>query len=71
MFVNYLPTPLVLLSDSRGRQSVHIAPVASKVASAEFPDQIDVWQKALQGKLKDNLQAVRDLLSSSTVQNSN
>ena len=51
-FVNYLPTPLVLLTDSQGNQNVHIAPEAFAVASAEFPDQINVWQDATQGKLE-------------------
>jgi hypothetical protein len=50
--VNYLPTPLVLLVDPLGFQHVHIAPEAFTVASAEFPDQIDVWQKAAGGQLE-------------------
>ncbi|KXN82588.1 hypothetical protein AN958_02439 [Leucoagaricus sp. SymC.cos] len=54
-FINYLPTPLALLTDSRGNQAVHIAPEAFTVASAEFPDQIDFWQNALPGKLKGQL----------------
>lgn len=57
-FVNYLPTPLVLLTDSSGNQAVHIAPEAFKVASAEFPDQIEFWQNALPGKLKGQLASV-------------
>ena len=51
-FVNYLPIPLALLTDSQGKQDVYIAPEAFKVASAEFPDQIDVWQNATRGKLE-------------------
>ncbi|TRM58929.1 hypothetical protein BD626DRAFT_510149 [Schizophyllum amplum] len=51
-FVNYLPTPLVLLTDSEGVQNVHIAPEAFSVASLEFPDQIDVWQEAVGGELE-------------------
>ncbi|PPQ84793.1 hypothetical protein CVT25_007425 [Psilocybe cyanescens] len=35
--------------------NVHIAPEAFTVASAEFPDQIDVWQNALPGALKGKL----------------
>lgn len=50
-FINYLPTPLVLLTDSQGNQNVHIAPEAFAVASAELPDQIDFWQSATHGKL--------------------
>ncbi|KAL1739971.1 hypothetical protein HDZ31DRAFT_48432 [Schizophyllum fasciatum] len=52
-FVNYLPTPLVLLTDSEGEQSIHIAPEAFDVASLEFPDQIDAWQDAVNGSLKE------------------
>lgn len=55
LFVNYLPTPLVVLTDEKGTQTVHIAPEAFQVASAEFPDQIDVWQNALPGSLKGKL----------------
>ena len=51
-FINYLPIPLVLLTDSQGNQDVHIAPEAFAVASAEFPDQIDIWQDATDGKLE-------------------
>src|SRR5687767_5161465 len=58
MFVNYLPIPLTLLSNSTGMQSVRIAPEAFAVASAEFPDQIDVWQNALPGELRGNLASV-------------
>ena len=52
-FVNYLPTPLVLLTDSEGKQNVHIAPEAFSVASLEFADQIDAWQEAVNGTLKE------------------
>jgi len=52
---------LVLLSDSCGKQAVHIAPEAFAVASAEFPDQIDFWQDALPGDLKGQLESVCDL----------
>lgn len=58
LFVNYLPTPLVLLTDAKGVQTVHIAPEAFTVASAEFPDQIDFWQNALPGPLKGKLESV-------------
>lgn len=57
--MNYLPIPLVLLTDSSGEQAVHIAPEAFSVASAEFPDQLDVWQNTLPGKLKGQLASVR------------
>ena len=46
-FVSYLPTPVVLLTDEQGQQSVHIAPEAFDVASVEFADQISVWEDAL------------------------
>ncbi|KAL1690516.1 hypothetical protein GGG16DRAFT_125621 [Schizophyllum commune] len=52
-FVNYLPTPLVLLTDSEGKQNVHIAPEAFSVASLEFADQIDNWQEAVNGTLEE------------------
>ncbi|KAL0577205.1 hypothetical protein V5O48_004803, partial [Marasmius crinis-equi] len=57
-FLNYLPIPLVLLTDANGDQSVHIAPEAFSVASAEFPDQVQVWQDALPGDLKGKLQSL-------------
>ncbi|KIK68514.1 hypothetical protein GYMLUDRAFT_68368 [Collybiopsis luxurians FD-317 M1] len=47
LFLNFLPIPVVLLTESDGTQNVHIAPEAFSVASAEFPDQIDVWESAL------------------------
>ncbi|KAH9478024.1 Peptidase S41 family protein ustP [Psilocybe cubensis] len=55
LFLNFLPTPLALLTEADGSQNVHIAPEAFTVASAEFPDQIDVWQNALPGPLKGKL----------------
>ncbi|KAF9467967.1 hypothetical protein BDZ94DRAFT_1210518 [Collybia nuda] len=58
LFVNYLPIPLTLLTDAKGNQDVHIAPEAFTVASAEFPDQIQVWQDSLPGSLKGNLQSL-------------
>jgi hypothetical protein len=62
-FINYLPIPLVLLTDSSGNQAVHIAPEAFTVASAEFPDEIDFWQNALPGQLQGQLESVRTLIS--------
>ncbi|KAF5371801.1 hypothetical protein D9758_003452 [Tetrapyrgos nigripes] len=47
LFLNFLPIPLVLLSTPSGTQTVSIAPEAFNVSSAEFPDEIDVWQSAL------------------------
>ncbi|KAJ7703099.1 hypothetical protein B0H17DRAFT_1041664 [Mycena rosella] len=55
LYISYLPTPLVLLTASDGSQSVHIAPEAFSVASAEFPDQIEFWQDSLPGNLKGKL----------------
>ncbi|KAF8884720.1 hypothetical protein CPB84DRAFT_1837997 [Gymnopilus junonius] len=45
LFLNFLPTPLVLLTDSK----------AFQVASAEFADEIAFWQNALPGSLKGQL----------------
>ncbi|KAJ2919861.1 hypothetical protein MD484_g543, partial [Candolleomyces efflorescens] len=42
LFVNYVPTPLSLLTSEDGTQNVHISPEAFNVSSAEFPDQIDL-----------------------------
>ncbi|KAF9009968.1 hypothetical protein BDQ17DRAFT_1234948 [Cyathus striatus] len=58
LFVNYLPIPLTLLTESDGSQNVHIAPEAFTVASAEFPDQIDFWQNSLPGALKGKLETL-------------
>ncbi|KAK7685580.1 hypothetical protein QCA50_011447 [Cerrena zonata] len=58
VFLTFLPTPLVLLTDSHGAQAVHIAPEAFTVASREFADQIDVWQNALPGNLKGKLESL-------------
>ena len=58
LFVNYLPTPLVLLTDDAGHQSVNIAPEAFTVASAEFTDEVKTWQDALPGALKGQLSSV-------------
>lgn len=59
-FVNYVPLPLALLTDKFGIQNVHIAPEAFTVATAEFPDQIQVWQDSLPGALKGQLASVCD-----------
>ncbi|KAK0485881.1 hypothetical protein IW261DRAFT_1452570 [Armillaria novae-zelandiae] len=58
LYVSYLPTPLVLLSDHTGTQHVHIAPEAFSVASAEFGHEIEYWQKRLPGTLKGKLQSL-------------
>ncbi|KAL5522967.1 hypothetical protein ACEPAF_1234 [Sanghuangporus sanghuang] len=58
LFVTYLPTPVVLLTDEQGEQAVHIAPEAFQVASAEFADEISFWQDALPGDLKGNLESL-------------
>lgn len=59
LYVTYLPTPLVLLTEQDGSQNVYIAPEAYKVASEEFKDEIAFWQNALPGKLKGQLSSVR------------
>ncbi|KAM5543570.1 hypothetical protein V8D89_002821 [Ganoderma adspersum] len=58
LFLNYLPTPLVLLTDKRGLQAVHIAPEAFAVATAQFQDEIQFWQDALPGDLKGQLESL-------------
>ena len=58
LFLTFLPTPLVLLTDSAGHQSVHIAPEAFDVATAEFKDEVQFWQNALPGSLKGKLSSV-------------
>ncbi|KAF9560741.1 hypothetical protein CPC08DRAFT_636240 [Agrocybe pediades] len=58
LFVNYLPLPLILLTDRLGFQSVHIAPEAFSVASAEFGDALKFWQDALPGQLKGKLESL-------------
>lgn len=63
LFLTFIPTPVVLLTDSTGSQAVHIAPEAFKVASAEFADELQVWQDALPGKLKGQLASVSNLLT--------
>jgi len=62
LFINYLPTPLVLLTDKSGKQSVHIAYEAYSVASTTFPaDQLKVWEDALPwGISLKSVSAVRD-----------
>ena len=59
LFLTFLPIPLVLLTDEQGEQAVHIAPEAFDVATAEFADEIDVWQNALPGNLQGQLESVR------------
>jgi hypothetical protein len=58
LFLTFLPIPVVLLTNPDGSQNVHIAPEAFTVASAEFSDELDVWQNALPGALKGNLSKV-------------
>ncbi|KAI0367401.1 hypothetical protein BV20DRAFT_562841 [Pilatotrama ljubarskyi] len=55
LFLTFVPTPLVFLTDAFGRQSVHIAPEAFTVATAEFKDEVQFWQDALPGALKGQL----------------
>jgi len=44
-FVTYNPFPLVVIKSPLGSiGSIHIAPEASKISAAEFPDQIDWWK---------------------------
>ncbi|KAJ7691599.1 hypothetical protein B0H17DRAFT_1286019 [Mycena rosella] len=57
-FLNFLPIPLALLTEIDGSQNVHIAPEAFQVASAEFADEISVWQDALPRSLKGELESL-------------
>ncbi|KIK67323.1 hypothetical protein GYMLUDRAFT_69508 [Collybiopsis luxurians FD-317 M1] len=61
-YISYLPTPLVLLTDSEGQQNVHIAPEAFAVASAEFGDEIQFWQDALPAYLQGQLESLNGAL---------
>ncbi|KAJ7913878.1 hypothetical protein B0H13DRAFT_2003844 [Mycena leptocephala] len=58
LFLNFLPIPLTLLTEKDGSQNVHIVPEAFQVASAEFADEISVWQAALPGPLKGKLESL-------------
>ncbi|KAJ7888242.1 hypothetical protein B0H13DRAFT_2533563, partial [Mycena leptocephala] len=58
LFLNFLPIPLTLLTDKDGSQNVYIVPEAFRVASAEFADEISVWQDALPGSLKGKLESL-------------
>ena len=49
---------MVLLTGDYGLQSVHIAPEAFTVATAEFKDEVQAWQDALPGDLKGQLASV-------------
>jgi hypothetical protein len=60
LYGNFIPLPLVHLTDDLGLQHVHIAPEAFTVAKAEFPDQIKFWQDSLPGPLKGKLESVRE-----------
>ncbi|SJK98440.1 uncharacterized protein ARMOST_01707 [Armillaria ostoyae] len=53
-FVNYLPTPLVLLNGTE----VHIALEAYNVSSVQFAGEIPVWERALAGTLDGGLQSL-------------
>ena len=63
LFLTFIPFPVVLLNDEAGRQHLHIAPEAFKVASAEFADEIGFWQSATHL----NLSQVSRLVQSSSV----
>ncbi|KAJ7078820.1 hypothetical protein C8R43DRAFT_910264 [Mycena crocata] len=58
LFLNFLPIPLALLTEDDGSQNVYIVPEAFEVASAEFPDQISLWQDALPEGLQGQLQSL-------------
>ncbi|KAL0068883.1 hypothetical protein AAF712_004214 [Marasmius tenuissimus] len=59
LYISYLPLPLVLLTEADGKsQNVYIAPEAFKVATAEFGEEVEVWQDALPGKLNGQLESL-------------
>ncbi|KAL0578755.1 hypothetical protein V5O48_003253 [Marasmius crinis-equi] len=59
LYISYLPTPLVLLTEADGRsQNVYIAPEAFKIATAEFGSEVEYWQNALPGKLYGQLESL-------------
>ncbi|KAJ7597534.1 hypothetical protein C8J56DRAFT_322295 [Mycena floridula] len=58
LYISYIPTPVVLLTDADGSQNVHIAPEAFAVASAEFGDEIAFWQDSLPGELRGQLSSL-------------
>ncbi|KAF5393296.1 hypothetical protein D9757_000663 [Collybiopsis confluens] len=62
LYISYLPTPLVLLTEADGKQNIHIAPEAFAVASAEFGDEIKFWQDALPTKLQGQLESLNGAL---------
>ncbi|KAF9031686.1 hypothetical protein BDZ89DRAFT_1101087 [Hymenopellis radicata] len=53
-FINYLPTPLVLVNG----EEVHIASEAYDVASAEFADQLSAWEEAISSSVEGGLKAL-------------
>ncbi|KAF8875475.1 hypothetical protein CPB85DRAFT_1235909 [Mucidula mucida] len=53
-FINYLPTPLVLVNG----EEVHIALEAYDVASAEFADQLSAWEEAISSSVEGGLKAL-------------
>ncbi|KAF7428583.1 hypothetical protein PC9H_007809 [Pleurotus ostreatus] len=57
-YITYLPTPLVLLTNIDGSQSVHIAPEAFNVSSTEFGSEVEFWQQALPRQLKGKLSSL-------------
>lgn len=69
LFLTFLPIPVVFLTSPDGSQSVHIAPEAFSVASAEFADELDVWRNALPGALKGQLSTVSVRLDRLTLSN--
>ncbi|KAJ7242900.1 hypothetical protein C8J57DRAFT_1084010 [Mycena rebaudengoi] len=58
LYTNFLPIPLAFLTEKDGSQNIHIVPEAFQIATAEFPDQISVWQDALPGSLKGKLESL-------------
>ena len=58
LYVTYLPTPLVLLTEEDGFQSVYIAPEAYDIAKEEFKDTLLWWEKRLPEAFQGNLSSV-------------
>ncbi|KAF5370152.1 hypothetical protein D9758_001429 [Tetrapyrgos nigripes] len=56
---------LILLTNAFGNQAVHIAPEVFNAYSAEFEDQMDVWEAAFPDGITAVVKAIRGLENSS------
>ncbi|KAJ3547212.1 hypothetical protein NMY22_g1745 [Coprinellus aureogranulatus] len=58
LYVTYLPTPLVLITEDDGSQNVYIAPEAYDIAKAEFKDSLSWWEGHLPKIFQGNLSSL-------------